>query len=77
MDLLFLNDNISDIDKKNKLIKLKWQYLNNLRHLEIIIKEYEYKLEKECKHIFITKREEGPYGELWDTCKLCGYTRRH
>ena len=77
MDLLFLNDNISDIDKKNKLIKLKWQYLNNLRHLEIIIKEYEYKLERECEHIFITKREDGPYGELWDTCKLCGYTRRH
>ena len=57
MDLSFLNNDISDIEKKNKLIKLKWQYLNNLRHLEIIIKEYEYKLEKECKHIFITKRE--------------------
>ena len=77
MDLSFLKEKSSDVDKKNKLIKLKWQCLNNLRHLEKLIEEFEDKLERECKHIFITKREEGPYGELWDTCKLCGYTRRH
>ena len=42
-----------------------------------ISEEFEHKLERECKHIFITEREDGPYGELWDTCKLCGYTKRH
>ena len=77
MDLSFLKDESSDIDKKNKLIKLKWQCINNLRHLEKLIEEYEQNIYRECKHEFKTEREDGPYGELWDTCELCGYTRRH
>jgi len=77
MDLSFLKDESSDIDKKNKLIKLKWQCINNLRHLEKLIQEYEEKKISECNHEFKTEREDGPYGKLWDTCKLCGYTKRH
>jgi len=77
MDLSFLKEETSDINKKNKLIKLKWEYINNLRHLEKLILEFEDKLRIECKHEFKTEREDGPYGKLWDTCKLCGYTKRH
>ena len=78
MDLSFLKDeNMDMIDKKNKMVNMKWVYIRRVNELEKLIKEYEDKICIECKHEFVTEREDGLYGELWDTCKKCGYFKRH
>lgn len=48
-----------------------------MQYLENKIKEYENQVFKKCKHKFVTERESGQYGELWDTCAVCGYFKRH
>ena len=78
MDLSFLKDEIlSDGEKKNILELIKYGYLNDLKLINNHINELQNKIIKECKHVFVTERDYGQYGERWDTCTKCGYLERH
>lgn len=64
-----------DKQRLNELIKIKYDYLNELKDIEKKIEELQKKLVVKCEHIWIREREPGPYGELLTICSKCGKYR--
>lgn len=68
-----------NIDKKiSKLNKLKYEYLHKIKEVESEIKNLYHEKYNYCKkvnngHVFISEKEQGPYGETFHYCKICGY----
>ena len=55
-----------------ELIKLKYQYQDKLEKIEKEISKLENQKIKNCKHEWVTEREDCMYGEIYTYCKLCG-----
>jgi hypothetical protein len=72
MNLEFIKDNtISNIEKRKRLVDIKYVYKNLLNIVEKEIDILNDKITNECDHEFIYERESGPYGERFKVCKKC------
>lgn len=72
MNIDFIKDNnISDIEKRKRLVDIKYVYKNLLNIVEKEINILDTKITNECVHDFIYERESGPYGERFKVCKKC------
>ena len=65
--------------EKEKLLFLKYElseYINNVENKINITQQkiYDY-CKKNTGHKIIREREEGPYGETFYYCQLCGYEK--
>jgi hypothetical protein len=74
MDLEFIKDkSLSNIEKRNKLVDIKYIYKDLLNKVEKELDILNTKITNECKHEFIYERESGPYGERFKVCKKCHF----
>lgn len=68
-------------EKVCELVKMKYEYMDKIKKLEEEIEKIKYEKYKECKrinngeHIWISEREQGPYGETFHYCECCKYER--
>lgn len=63
-------------EKKIQLLKLKENYFNLIKEIDIQIKEKDLELSRECirvnkEHVWVSEREGGIYGEKYTFCKEC------
>ena len=63
------------LETKNILINEKYELLEKLKNVEIKIKEFDDYIGKQCKHEWITEREDGIYGGRFTVCKICKINR--
>ena len=63
------------LETKNTLIYEKYALLEKLKTIENKIKECDDYIGKQCKHEWITEREDGVYGDRFTVCKLCKINR--
>ena len=63
------------LEAKNSLINEKYELLEKLKTIEYKIKECDDYIGKQCKHEWITEREEGVDGSRFTICKLCKINR--
>ena len=76
-----MNELNSYDEKVNNLKKIKYEYIDKIKELEAEIEKIICEKYKECKeinngqHIWVSEREEGPYGEIFHYCKYCNYER--
>ena len=65
--------------EKEKLLFLKYELSAYLKNVESKINNVQQKIYGHCKkttgHKIIREREEGPYGETFYYCQLCGYEK--
>ena len=65
--------------EKEKLLFLKYELSAYLKNVESKINITQQKIYAYCKrttgHTIIREREEGPYGETFYYCPLCGYEK--
>ena len=65
--------------EKEKLVFLKYELSAYLKNVESKINITQQKIYDHCKkntgHKIIREREEGPYGETFYYCQLCGYEK--
>ena len=65
--------------EKEKLLFLKYELSAYLKNVESKINITQQKIYDHCKkttgHKIIREREEGPYGETFYYCQLCGYEK--
>ena len=64
------------IIEKKQLIYDKYDYIKKLDLIDKNIINKKYEIANMCKkinngHIWITERDEGPYGERFTYCKIC------
>ena len=66
-------------EEKKKLLFLKKNISNNLDDVNNKIKNIQLEIYAHCKrttgHKIIREREDGPYGETFYYCELCGYEK--
>lgn len=62
-------------EKRNKLVEEKYALQKRLNEIELTLKDLEITIVNNCKHEWITEREEGLYGERYTICKKCGVNR--
>lgn len=62
-------------ERKKELVNEKYELLKRLNQIELTLKDLEITIVNNCKHEWITKREDGMYGERYILCKNCGVYR--
>ena len=62
-------------ERKKELVSEKYKLQNRLKQIELTLKDLEITIVNNCKHEWITKREDGMYGERYTLCKNCGVYR--
>ena len=65
------------LTKKQQLIETRRQLNNQLDKIREDIIKTQYNISKQCKkdnngHKWVNEREEGPYGERFCYCSICG-----
>lgn len=72
------NENLFNnlLNEKKQLIIDQYDQINKLELIKKNIIKKNYEIANMCKkinngHIWITEREEGPYGERFTYCKIC------
>ena len=64
-------------ERKKKLVNEKYELLNRLKQIELTLEDLQITIVNNCKHEWVTKREEGMYGERYTICKNCGVYRNY
>ena len=64
------------IEQKDKLIKVKYEYIKILKNVEEEIESIQTEIYNQCAiknngHKWIREKEEGPYGVSFFYCKYC------
>ena len=64
-------------ERKKELVNEKYELLNRLKQIELTLEDLQITIVNNCKHEWVTKREEGMYGERYTICKHCGVYRNY
>ena len=64
-------------ERKKALVLEKHELQKRLKQIELTLEDLQITIENNCKHEWITKREEGIYGERYTICKNCDAYRNY
>ena len=64
-------------EHKKELVLEKHELQKRLKQIELTLEDLQITIVNNCKHEWITKREEGIYGERYTICKNCDAYRNY
>ena len=64
-------------ERKKALVLEKHELQKRLKQIELTLEDLQITIVNNCKHEWITKREEGIYGERYTICNNCGAYRNY
>ena len=62
-------------ESKKALVLEKHELQKRLKQIELTLEDLQITIVNNCIHEWVTKREEGMYGERYTICKKCGVYR--